>query len=123
DLHVEDALFPENEGGLRLAVDEGRGAVEASSRATARLDVSTLAALFTGWLPAREAVRLGRLTGATPTEVSRLELIFAGPRPWLMAPFCSREVGTAVRSPRHEQRVHERPLHPPRGIEQQPSAQ
>src|SRR5262249_61653348 len=36
DLHVEDALFPENEGGLRLAVDEGRGRGEARPRASAR---------------------------------------------------------------------------------------
>jgi hypothetical protein len=42
-----------------------------------------LSAIYTGWLPAREAARAGRLLDASARDVAALESIFAGPKPWL----------------------------------------
>jgi predicted acetyltransferase len=84
DLDVVDPLLAENAGPTRLAVSGGRGTVERIASATLRLDVNALAALYTGYLPARELVRAGRIEGASAAEIAALELLFAGPRPWLL---------------------------------------
>lgn len=83
DLTVNDGVIPENAGSWRVTASEGRGSVERIPAARLRVDIGTLAALYTGWLSAREARRLGRLHGATDREIALLELLFDGPPAWL----------------------------------------
>jgi predicted acetyltransferase len=83
DLAISDALVPSHTGGIRLAVADGRGAATAIPRARLRVDIGTLAALYTGWLTARDADRMGRLPGATDEELSTLQLLFGGSKPWM----------------------------------------
>lgn len=83
DLAVTDSLLPENSGALRITLADGCAGVDPLPTATAKLDVGTLAALYSGWMRAGDAARLGRLTGATPDEIERLDLMFTGPPAWL----------------------------------------
>jgi predicted acetyltransferase len=83
ELQVNDALLPENSGALRITVADGRATVDPLPSATACVDVATLAALYTGWLRAGDAARVGRLHGATDDEIERIDLLFAGPPAWL----------------------------------------
>jgi predicted acetyltransferase len=83
DLDVTDSLLPENCGALRISVCGGRATTTALQSAPASLDVATLAGLYTGWLRAADAARLGRLQGATPDDLERLDLLFAGSPAWI----------------------------------------
>jgi predicted acetyltransferase len=84
ELTVSDAILPANARAIRLELEAGRGRVVPVPRARLRVDVGTLAALYTGWLDPHAAVRIGRLAGASDADVERLRLIFGGPKPWLM---------------------------------------
>lgn len=86
-FEVSDAVLPDNAGAWRLEVADGAGQLVRIPRATAQLDITTLAALSTGWLPARDAARAGRLRNATAHEIATLELLFHGPKPWLPEAF------------------------------------
>jgi len=86
-FNVVDETLPENNGAWRLEVANGAGHLTPATTATATLDVGTLASLVSGWLPAREAVRAGRLRGASAAEVASMELIFHGPTPWIAEAF------------------------------------
>jgi predicted acetyltransferase len=83
DLSVTDPVLPENEGAYRLRVADGEGTVEPIAAARLRLDAGALASLYTGWSSAHSLAALGRLTGATDAELARLDLLFAGPKPWM----------------------------------------
>ena len=83
EFSVSDPSLPENEGSYCLVVSGGSATLERISQAKIELDVGMLTALYTGWLPAREAVKLGRLRHASGEEVSQLETIFQGSKPWL----------------------------------------
>jgi predicted acetyltransferase len=83
EFTVDDPTLPENSGAFRLEVRDGQASAERIERARARIDVGVLAALYTGQLAAREAVRIGRLTDATESEIAGLEALFAGPKSWL----------------------------------------
>jgi predicted acetyltransferase len=80
---VTDSLLPENSGALRIAVRDGRAIVEPVAKAQASVDVGTLAALYSGWLRASDAARLGNLVGASAAEIALLDLLFAGPAAWM----------------------------------------
>jgi predicted acetyltransferase len=84
DLVVTDPALPHNEGSIRLEVSDGKGKIVPARNARARVDAGTLAALYSGWLPARDAVRVGRLQNASREDVDSLETIFRGPQPWMM---------------------------------------
>jgi predicted acetyltransferase len=83
EFTVDDPVLPENAGAIRLEARDGQATVERIDRAVARTDVAVLAALYTGRLAARDAVRIGRLNDATEAEIAGLEALFAGPKPWL----------------------------------------
>jgi predicted acetyltransferase len=87
ELVIDDPVLRENSGGIRLEVAAGRARVSAAPAASARADVGVFSALFTGWLSAGDAARLGRLAGAGPAEIGALERIFAGPKPRLVEMF------------------------------------
>ncbi len=84
DLRVEDPIISANAGVIRLSVSGGVGKVTTCRTARAAVDVGALAAMYTGWLPAREAARAGRLKDAAVDDVETLEAIFAGPKPWML---------------------------------------
>ncbi|RIK45981.1 MAG: hypothetical protein DCC58_04610 [Chloroflexi bacterium] len=86
-LQVHDQTLPENAGAWSLEVADGAGSLTRAQQAGATLDIGTLASLATGWLPAREAARTGRLHNATPAEIAALEAIFHGPKPWIAESF------------------------------------
>jgi predicted acetyltransferase len=83
EFAINDPTLPETATAIRLEVREGQASAERIARARARIDVGALAALYTGQLAARDAARVGRLTDATDAEITRLEALFAGPKPWL----------------------------------------
>jgi len=87
DLTVTDANLPANAGCIRVIVREGNATVVPIDSATAVVDVGALAAIYTGWLPARESVRMGRLQNASLAEIEGLEHMFASSRPWCLDRF------------------------------------
>ena len=72
---------------LRLEVGGGSGHVTRIDRSAVSVDRGTLAAIYSGWLPAPEAARLGCLRGATKRDLDTLEYIFSGASPWMMDSF------------------------------------
>jgi predicted acetyltransferase len=87
DLTVTDAALPTNAGSIRIEVCDGVAKVSPIDSAAAVVDVGALAAIYTGWLPARESVRMGGLKSASVAEVEILEKMFVSPRPWCMDRF------------------------------------
>lgn len=84
EFMVGDSVISSNAGAYRLEVSGGRGQVCRIAGARPRIDTGTLAAIYTGWLTARDAARLGRLHDANERDIGALELIFSGPKPWLI---------------------------------------
>ena len=72
---------------IRLDVRAGAGTVSSVEAAGARIDIGALTAIFTGWSSARDAVQLGRLSGASEAEVATIDALFGGPRPWMLELF------------------------------------
>jgi len=83
EFSLSDPSLPENEVSYRLDVSGGSATSQRISQAEIEIDVGILTALYTGWIPAREAVKLGRLRHASAEEISLLETIFQGSKPWL----------------------------------------
>ncbi len=89
ELYIEDDLLPANRGPFVLEVSGGRGVVRPRGRATtsrgrasARIDVRGLAALYSAHLSA-EQLALTTYLDATPAGVATLRAIFAGSTPWM----------------------------------------
>jgi predicted acetyltransferase len=87
DLTITDAALPANTGSVRVEVCNGGAKVTPIDNAPAIVDVGTLAAIYTGWLPARESVRIGKLTNVSMAEVEVLEQMFVSARPWCLDRF------------------------------------
>jgi predicted acetyltransferase len=83
DVRCDQGIATER---LRLDVAEGRASVQPCGQAAVRVDVRGLAQLFTGWLPARQ-VRFAGLLDADDAACDTLDLLFAGPAPWMSARF------------------------------------
>jgi len=84
ELTVTDTVLAGNSCSARLEVSGGRCRVRSASANGGRgavMDVGALAAMYTGWLPAREAVRAGRLHNTSARDRSMLETMFSGPKP------------------------------------------
>lgn len=64
-FEVRDELLPDNADVFALEVESGRGSVTrgGSAEGAIRLDIRDLAALYTGFMSARDAAVLGRLSG------------------------------------------------------------
>lgn len=82
ELEVEDAQLPSNTGGWRVETADGTAKVSSAGGARARVDAGALAAIWSGFLSASDARRLGRLE-ASDEDVAVLEEMFAGPIPWV----------------------------------------
>ncbi len=83
-LAVVDPVLADVVRSFQVDVAGGRAHAEEVSRASMRVDAGALGAIYTGWLAPRDAVRLGRLEGATARDLESLEAAFAGPRPWMI---------------------------------------
>ncbi|HEX9774409.1 MAG TPA: GNAT family N-acetyltransferase [Actinomycetota bacterium] len=81
-IGVRDRLFADNAGPWRVEVSGGRAKVAPAGRAEAEADVEAWASIWSGHLSPADAVRTGVLT-AGDDALRALELIFAGPPPWL----------------------------------------
>ncbi len=86
-LHVHDASAPWNDGAWVVSFDAGRASAVRGGPGTVRVDVGTLAAVFSGWLPVRQAVLLGTLVGADDDAAALLRRAFEGPTPWMLSFF------------------------------------
>ena len=83
-LTVVDPMLRHNNRAMRLRVTDGVAEIAAERESALRIDVGTLAALYTGWLHPLDAARMGRLEGAAPHHVAALARLFSGPQPWLV---------------------------------------
>lgn len=80
ELELDDPLFPENSGRIRLEVEGGQGGATAGGSGAFRIGVRGLAALYTGFLSPFTLRRMGLCDG--PDECLRVaEGLFSGPAP------------------------------------------
>jgi predicted acetyltransferase len=79
-LDVGDELFPENAGRYVLIVADGRGMVQRGGNGSVRLNVRSLAALYTGFATAHGLKVLGRIEG-DEASLRGASAVFAGGAP------------------------------------------
>lgn len=82
ELQVNDPALGWNDAGWRIETSGGSAKVSPAPSARAAVDVRTLAAMFSGFLSARDARRTGRLDADDGT-VSSLDAMLAGPQAWI----------------------------------------
>lgn len=78
-FELDDPLLPAQAGPRRLVVRDGEGRLERVERASCRLSVRTLAAIFTGYLRASDARRVGWVSGEG--DVAALDAAFSDGEP------------------------------------------
>ena len=79
---LDDPMYPDNAGAWRVTVSGGRASVERVEGHDQRpLTIGVLSSMFSGYLRAHDAVRLGYLDADDPA-VDALAAIFDGPDPW-----------------------------------------
>jgi predicted acetyltransferase len=83
-IAVEDEMFPDNRGQWMIRADGGAVTVTpAGAGASPRpIDIGTLSSMYSGYLSAFDAVRLGLLDGEDPA-VPFLARLFSGSAPWM----------------------------------------
>ncbi len=82
-FEVDDPLLEENRGPWHLTVRDGSATVSPAPSDWLRpIKIGTLSALFTGFLSASDAVRLGLIDAGDPV-VGVFDVLFAGPAPWV----------------------------------------
>ncbi len=82
-LAIEDPWFPDNNAFFMLEVQNGRGKVTPGGRGDLKLDIGSLAALYTGFLTAEKLALTGRTGG--PSETLELAThLFGGAAPELL---------------------------------------
>lgn len=78
---VDDPMFQDNDGPWQLWVGRGEASMSRIERGPRAISIGTLSSMFTGYLRAPDAVRLGLLDSRDPA-VGGFERLFAGPEPW-----------------------------------------
>ena len=81
-LDVADDILPENEGRLILEVTGGGATVRKGGRGSVRVDVRSLATVYSGHLSPLALRSIGAIEGEE-TELATLGALFAGPAPWM----------------------------------------
>ena len=81
-LDVSDNLIATNNGKFCLQVSQGRGEVSQGGKGDFKIDIRSLASLYTSFLSPRQLHSLGYLQ-TTPEALAIATLIFAGDRPWM----------------------------------------
>lgn len=82
-LRITDRRVAANDGAFVLEVADGDGRLTPGGDGRVTVDVHDLAALYTGFTPARVLARRGGLPGSTRADVQALGWAFDGPTPWL----------------------------------------
>jgi predicted acetyltransferase len=82
EIQVNDPALGWNDAGWRIETSGGSAKVSLAPSARSTIDVRSLAAMFSGFLTARDARRLGRLDADDET-VGTLDAMLAGPSPWI----------------------------------------
>ncbi len=85
-LDVADDLLPGNAGRWVLRVAGGRGRAVRGGRGSVRVDVRTLAPIYTGFASPRELRPAGGVDGPG-ADLDALGALFAGPAPWMREGF------------------------------------
>jgi predicted acetyltransferase len=79
---IDDPMYPDNAGAWRLTVSGGSASVEHIDDHDRRpLPIGVFSSMFSGYLRAHDAVRLGHLAADDPA-VGSLAAVFDGPDPW-----------------------------------------
>ena len=82
DFRISDGLIAQNDGDFTVKVSGGKATVRRGGTGSVRLDIRSLAQLFTGKCSPRELALLGRIE-AGEKELDALAPVFAGPAPGL----------------------------------------
>lgn len=83
-LQVTDPAVESNTGRWTVEVSDGQVQVAAGGDGRVSLDITTLAALYSGYRSATDLARWGLLTGASADDIDALEALFHSPTPWLL---------------------------------------
>jgi predicted acetyltransferase len=89
-VEIADAQLDENDGSVRLTLEDGRAEVHRTARSgdpSLRLNVSTLSRLFIGALSGSAAFEAGLLETDTPGMLASLDAALALPEPWMFDRF------------------------------------
>lgn len=78
---IDDPMFPDNDGPWRLRVEQGSATMSRAEGAMRPISIGSLSSMFSGYLRAPDAVRLGMLDAEDPAVLGFADL-FAGPDPW-----------------------------------------
>ncbi len=79
---VDDPIFPDNAGPWKLRVERGHASVAPHTGAhSAPMSIGALSSMFSGYLRAGDAVRIGVLEADDPI-VDAFTQLFRGPDPW-----------------------------------------
>jgi predicted acetyltransferase len=82
-LDVSDPHLQRNNGRIVVSCDGDEVHVESGGEGTVGITINDLSAMFTGFRSAASLQARGRLGGATPGDVHRLDRLFAAPAPTL----------------------------------------
>ncbi len=84
ELHmaVTDDILESNQDRFILRLEQGKPTVERGGRADLRLNVRTLASLYSGNHSASQLRNIGEIN-ASPDTVAKADMLFAGPAPWM----------------------------------------
>ncbi len=85
-LDITDDLFTENAGRFVLNLSNGTPTVENGGDGSFKLDIRTLASLYTGFSTATELATIGKIE-TTAEQAALADTIFAAPYPWMRDQF------------------------------------
>lgn len=80
-LEVFDDVLPWNNGRFTISIADGRAETQPGGEGHIRIDVRTLAAIYSGHLTPFEARMVGKIE-APESHLTLASLALAGPRPW-----------------------------------------
>ncbi len=86
-LQISDRLAPWNDGRLVLRVEDGEGKLIPGGTGEVQVSITALASLYTGWASAHALAAAGLVRHAAARDLTSLDAIFAGPRPYLFDNF------------------------------------
>jgi predicted acetyltransferase len=82
ELEILDDQLTWNQGRFTLEISDGRGTMREGGSGALRMDVRTLAPLYTSYYTPQELQVMGRLEG-DEQSMAAAQLAFSGPRPWM----------------------------------------
>jgi predicted acetyltransferase len=86
-LEIDDPLFPDSAGPVRVEIADGSARVTPGGRAAVRVGPRALAALFGHHHRAHALAAAGLLTGGSDDELARIDAAFSGESVWTFDSF------------------------------------